>query len=249
MHLYARSMAFERYLEFAEQVWRGPFIIDSADAATRSSAALLASELGYADRAIYNSISLATDEKEAENLRTASSTRPSSWATILPSRAWMAASNLETGGQVREKVLLPWPGSWDWSICSSIREWCRWAAGPGQLCAFAWRPKRGWACPSDQAFTMRFLPGPGSPKRRRRRESAAMQRQGPCSYWPQPTFCFTGPLKARTSSFRGGHGRHSRGRGGARPGYCPGRSASSAPIGLGRVHWSSERKTNYIRRR
>jgi tetrahydromethanopterin S-methyltransferase subunit H len=109
LHLYARSLeAFERYLDFAERVWRGPFIIDSADAATRSSAALLASELGYADRAIYNSISLATDEKEAENLRDAELDS----AIILgynPSQPGVdgALEILETGGRVREKGLLP----------------------------------------------------------------------------------------------------------------------------------------------
>jgi tetrahydromethanopterin S-methyltransferase subunit H len=68
LHIYARtSRAFERYLDFAEEVWDGPFIIDSADPAVRSYAAGLVSELGYADKAIYNSISLATtgDEMKA----------------------------------------------------------------------------------------------------------------------------------------------------------------------------------------
>ncbi len=66
LHIYARThQAFLRYLDFAEEVWEGPFIIDSADSATRARAASTVSELGYADRAIYNSISLATDEAEA----------------------------------------------------------------------------------------------------------------------------------------------------------------------------------------
>jgi len=31
LHIYARTVpAFSRYLEFAEQAWEGPFIIDSA---------------------------------------------------------------------------------------------------------------------------------------------------------------------------------------------------------------------------
>jgi len=54
LHIYARThQAFLRYLDFAEEVWRGPFIIDSADSATRARAASTVSELGYGDRAIY----------------------------------------------------------------------------------------------------------------------------------------------------------------------------------------------------
>lgn len=108
LHIYARStLAFERYLDFAEKVWSGPFIIDSADAATRCAAALLASELGYADRAIYNSISLATDETEAEKLRDSEIDS----AIILaynPAQPGVDGSlaMLETGGTVREKGLL-----------------------------------------------------------------------------------------------------------------------------------------------
>jgi tetrahydromethanopterin S-methyltransferase subunit H len=108
LHIYARStLAFERYLDFAEKVWCGPFIIDSADAATRSAAALLASELGYADRAIYNSISLATEEKEAEKLQDSEIDS----AIILaynPAQPGVDGSLaiLETGGTVREKGLL-----------------------------------------------------------------------------------------------------------------------------------------------
>ncbi|HUS74390.1 MAG TPA: tetrahydromethanopterin S-methyltransferase subunit H [Methanothrix sp.] len=109
LHLYARStLAFEKYLDFIEPVWNGPFIIDSADAATRGSAALLASELGYADRAIYNSISLATDEKEVQALRDSEIDS----AIILaynPAEPGVDGSLavLETGGRVREKGLLP----------------------------------------------------------------------------------------------------------------------------------------------
>ena len=108
LHLYARSApAFERYLEFADRIWSGPFIIDSADAATRSAAALLVSELGYADRAIYNSISLATEEKEAQALLDSEIDS----AIILaynPAEPGVDGSLaiLETGGTVREKGLL-----------------------------------------------------------------------------------------------------------------------------------------------
>jgi tetrahydromethanopterin S-methyltransferase subunit H len=108
LHLYARSIeAFERYLDFAEGVWKGPFIIDSADAATRSAAALLVSELGHADRAIYNSISLATEEAEAQALRDCEIDS----AIILaynPSQPGVDGSLaiLETGGTVHEIGLL-----------------------------------------------------------------------------------------------------------------------------------------------
>jgi tetrahydromethanopterin S-methyltransferase subunit H len=108
LHLYARStLAFEKYLDFVEQVWNGPFIIDSADAVTRSSAALLVTELGYADRAIYNSISLATDEKETQAIRDAEVDS----AIILaynPAEPGVDGSLaiLETGGIVQEKGLL-----------------------------------------------------------------------------------------------------------------------------------------------
>jgi len=108
LHLFARSIeAFEKYLEFAEGVWSGPFIIDSADVSTRSAAALLVSELGYADRAIYNSISLATEEKEMQALLE-SEIDSSIILAYNPSQPGVDGSLaiLETGGNVREKGLL-----------------------------------------------------------------------------------------------------------------------------------------------
>lgn len=70
LHVYARTaLAFERYLDFVEDVWDGPFIIDSAEPVARSHAAGMVSELGYADKAIYNSISLATSDEEANALK------------------------------------------------------------------------------------------------------------------------------------------------------------------------------------
>ena len=69
LHIYARTVpAFLKYLDFAEKVWTGPFIIDSAEKSTRSAALSILSELGYADKAIFNSISLATDDAEARAL-------------------------------------------------------------------------------------------------------------------------------------------------------------------------------------
>lgn len=108
LHLYGRSSAaFERYLNFAEGVWDGPFIIDSADIATRVAAARLVSEIGLADKAIYNSISLATDEKEAQALR-GSEVDSAIVLAYNPSQPGVDGSLaiLETGGNVREKGLL-----------------------------------------------------------------------------------------------------------------------------------------------
>ena len=108
MHIYARSCeAFSRYLDFIEKVWSGPFIIDSADPATRMAAAALLSEQGYADKAIYNSISLATDEAEAQSIRDSELDS----AIILaynPTQPGVEGSLtvLETGGAAREKGLL-----------------------------------------------------------------------------------------------------------------------------------------------
>jgi tetrahydromethanopterin S-methyltransferase subunit H len=109
LHIYARTaQAMQRYLDFVEGVWTGPFIIDSADSATRAAGARLVTELGYADRTIYNSISLATDAAEARAI--ADSEIDS--AIILaynPSEPGVdgAIGLLETGGKVLEKGLIP----------------------------------------------------------------------------------------------------------------------------------------------
>jgi tetrahydromethanopterin S-methyltransferase subunit H len=108
LHIYARSIeAFARYLDFADEAWGGPFIIDSADPAMRMAAATMVSELGYADKAIYNSISLATDEAEARAIRESEVDS----ALILaynPSQPGVEGcmAMLETGGGLREKGLL-----------------------------------------------------------------------------------------------------------------------------------------------
>jgi tetrahydromethanopterin S-methyltransferase subunit H len=108
LHIYATSIeAFARYLDFADEAWSGPFIIDSADPATRMAAATMVSELGYADKAIYNSINLATDEEEAQAIRDSEVDS----ALILaynPSQPGVEGcmAMLETGGGLREKGLL-----------------------------------------------------------------------------------------------------------------------------------------------
>lgn len=108
LHIYAKTIeAFEKYLEFADQVWDGPFIMDSADSSVRSAAASMASELGYGDLAIYNSISLATDALEEESLRD-SEIDSAILLAYNPTEAGVDGSLkvLETGGSVREKGLI-----------------------------------------------------------------------------------------------------------------------------------------------
>lgn len=69
LHIYARTpVAFGRYLDFVDRFWSGPLILDSANAETRIEMAKLVSEIGYADRSIYNSIGLAMTEGEEEAL-------------------------------------------------------------------------------------------------------------------------------------------------------------------------------------
>jgi tetrahydromethanopterin S-methyltransferase subunit H len=69
LHIYARTPeAFGRYLDFVDPLWSGPIILDSADARTRIAMAEAVSEVGLADRCIYNSIGLATAEREEEAL-------------------------------------------------------------------------------------------------------------------------------------------------------------------------------------
>ncbi len=109
LHIYARTaQAFLRYLDFAEKIWEGPFIIDSADSKTRAAAALLVSELGYADRAIYNSISLATDEAEARSIQE-SEVDSAILLAYNPGEPGVegAMRILETGGSVLERGLIP----------------------------------------------------------------------------------------------------------------------------------------------
>lgn len=109
LHVYARTTkAFERYLAFIENVWSGPFIIDSADPVVRAAAAGLVSELGYADRAIYNSISLAIGSQEERAIRD-SEIDSAILLAYNPSEPGVDGSIkvLETGGSVREKGLIP----------------------------------------------------------------------------------------------------------------------------------------------
>ncbi len=108
LHIYARSVkAIESYLDFAENVWDGPLILDSADPNTRAVAAGLVSELGYADRAIYNSISIATDEAEAQAIRDSEIDSAIILAySPIDSSPDKALQVLQTGGSSIDKGLL-----------------------------------------------------------------------------------------------------------------------------------------------
>ena len=109
LHIFARtSEAFERYLGFVDRIWQGPLILDSSDPNVRAHAAAIVSEIGYADKSIYNSISLATETMEANALRDSEIDS----AIVLaynPAEPGVdgAISILETGGSVKEKGLIP----------------------------------------------------------------------------------------------------------------------------------------------
>lgn len=109
LHVYARTTeAFERYLDYVEAIWDGPIIIDSADPSVRTAAAELVSEIGYADKAIYNSVSLATNSSEEKAIGD-SEIDSAILLAYNPSEPGVDGSIkvLETGGSVREKGLIP----------------------------------------------------------------------------------------------------------------------------------------------
>lgn len=109
LHVYARTAkAFERYLDFVEGIWSGPIIIDSADPGVRAAAAGLVSEMGYADKAIYNSINLATDSSEEKAIRE-SEVDSAILLAYNPAECGVdgCIKVLETGGSVRDEGLIP----------------------------------------------------------------------------------------------------------------------------------------------
>jgi tetrahydromethanopterin S-methyltransferase subunit H len=67
VHLFAiTTKAFSKYLEFLDSVWDGPVILDSIQPEVRAGMARMVTELGYADKCIYNSINVGTSEIEEE---------------------------------------------------------------------------------------------------------------------------------------------------------------------------------------
>ena len=108
LHIYARTIkAFGRYLSFADETWSGPLIIDSADPAVRANMASLVSELGFADKAVYNSISLGTSDEEADDLRSSEIDSAIVLAYNPSDSSVDGCMNiLENGGSVKERGLL-----------------------------------------------------------------------------------------------------------------------------------------------
>ena len=109
IHIYARSLkAFLNYLDFVDEVWDGPFIMDSADAGVRAGMAGIVTELGFADRAVYNSISVATSDTEAEAVKD-SDVDSAIVLAYNPSDSSVdgSLSVMETGGSVKSTGLLP----------------------------------------------------------------------------------------------------------------------------------------------
>lgn len=108
LHIYARTAkAFDRYLSFADETWSGPMIMDSADPDVRASMASLVSELGFADKAVYNSISLGTSDEEADALRRSEIDSAIVLAYNPSDSSVDGCMNiLENGGSVKERGLL-----------------------------------------------------------------------------------------------------------------------------------------------
>jgi tetrahydromethanopterin S-methyltransferase subunit H len=70
LHIYARTIgAFQRYLDFADRIWNGPIIADSSDPSTRAAISMLVSEIGIADKVIYNSLNLGSTPEEEDAVK------------------------------------------------------------------------------------------------------------------------------------------------------------------------------------
>lgn len=65
----ATPEALVKYLEFVGEVTDVPFLIDSTDAAARTAGANYATEVGLAERGIYNSINMAAAAEEIDALK------------------------------------------------------------------------------------------------------------------------------------------------------------------------------------
>ncbi|MCQ6254349.1 tetrahydromethanopterin S-methyltransferase subunit H [Methanocaldococcus sp.] len=60
--------ALVKYIDFVAEIWDGPMLLDSTAKEARMAAAKRATEAGYADQCIYNSINVSIDEEEFQNL-------------------------------------------------------------------------------------------------------------------------------------------------------------------------------------
>jgi tetrahydromethanopterin S-methyltransferase subunit H len=62
------TKSIKRYIDFVAEISDAPFLIDSPEGAVRAYAAEYVSEVGLADKAIYNSINLSINASEKESL-------------------------------------------------------------------------------------------------------------------------------------------------------------------------------------
>jgi len=60
--------ALTKYIDFVAEVWDGPMLLDSTSGEARMAAAKRATEAGYANQCIYNSINVSIEEEEFQNL-------------------------------------------------------------------------------------------------------------------------------------------------------------------------------------
>ncbi|WP_423792842.1 tetrahydromethanopterin S-methyltransferase subunit H [Methanocaldococcus indicus] len=60
--------ALVKYIDFVADIWDGPMLLDSTSGEARMAAAKRATEAGYADQCIYNSINVSIEEQEFQVL-------------------------------------------------------------------------------------------------------------------------------------------------------------------------------------
>ncbi|EHP88081.1 tetrahydromethanopterin S-methyltransferase subunit H [Methanotorris formicicus] len=60
--------ALVNYIDFVAEVWDGPMLLDSTSGEARMAAARRATEAGYANQCIYNSINVSIEDEEFQNL-------------------------------------------------------------------------------------------------------------------------------------------------------------------------------------
>ncbi len=69
VHIFGTTpKSITRYIDFVSEISEAPFLIDSPEGVVRSHAAEYVSEIGLADRAIYNSINMSINASEIEAL-------------------------------------------------------------------------------------------------------------------------------------------------------------------------------------
>jgi tetrahydromethanopterin S-methyltransferase subunit H len=69
VHIYGTTRkSIKSYIDFVAEISEAPFLIDSSEGAVRAYAAEYVSEVGLADKAIYNSINMSINSSERETL-------------------------------------------------------------------------------------------------------------------------------------------------------------------------------------